>query len=101
MASPQVSLLPLSRNAAHQAPPSESRVPLSGKSPIELVFPALTTTVGADPEETPSHEAVRLQLFSTEREGLPEVLMNSEPSQQKPQHQVPILILEKTLSSLI
>jgi hypothetical protein len=39
--------------------------------------------VGADPEETPSHEAVRSHLFSTGRDGLPEVLMNSEPSQQE------------------
>jgi hypothetical protein len=61
MASPQVSLLPLSRNAARQAPPSQSWVPSSGKSPIEPVFPALTTAVGADPEGTPSHEAVRSQ----------------------------------------
>jgi hypothetical protein len=56
---------------------------LSGKSLIEPVFPALTTDVGADPEETPSHEAVQSQLFSTRRDGLPEVLINSEPSQQE------------------
>jgi hypothetical protein len=52
MISLQVSLLPPSKTAACQAPSSQSRVPLSGKSPIELVFPALITVMGADPEET-------------------------------------------------
>jgi hypothetical protein len=39
IASPQVSSLPPSRNAARQAPLSQSRVPSSGKSFIEPVFP--------------------------------------------------------------
>jgi hypothetical protein len=55
MASLQVSLLPPSRNAACQASLSQSQVPSSGKSLIEPVFPALTTAVGADPEETLSY----------------------------------------------